>query len=360
MSDELRSARLLRAAIGLDGPVEPEAADWSAWVALSVTERVLPQLVRAATTSPGLTDAQREEAGRIALDVAGTVVQLEHDLLRVADVLDEADIPFAVLKGTATAHLDHPDPADRQFGDVDLLVDPADLARTGDALKAAGWRQAYRLPRDHDQFTHAVTFMGAGPTELDVHQRIAHRALGRLVPTAELLAARTGFELAGRPLHALSDADRLIHATLHAVTSRGAYQRLSSSVDVLVLAARLVSVAEDAIARSDGWRVGSIVEAGLRDAHRAAQVELPDAWAGALTRPRPQRDRLVDRAYLSPRRRPLLEEAAHLRHLPNWSSRARYAGGYFVIDRTTASAGGRVGFRERARYLWSRVRQRSG
>jgi hypothetical protein len=97
----------------------------------------------------------------------------------------------------------------------------------------------------------------------------------------------------------------------------------------------------------------------VRSAHTAAQVEIPAEWAQAMAAQR-RRSRLVDAAYLSSRRRPVLEELAYLRLLSGWGARRRYLAGYFVIDDHVGGSGQRVSLRERARYLWSRVSQRSG
>jgi hypothetical protein len=355
LSDALRKTRLLRAAVGLDGPVDPTAADWSEWVDLAKTERVLPQLYEVAQTSvTDLTAHQRAEAVAIQLDVASTMVRLEHALLEVAEVFDKGGIPYAVLKGTATAHLDHPDPSLRQFGDIDLLIDPADLGGARALLKSAGWSQAYRLPRYHEEFTHAVTFFASGLAELDLHQHIAHRALGLLVPTQELLADREPFDLAGRTLWALSRPDRLIHGAIHAVASRGPYQRLSSTADVLLLSRLVAPDAGALLARAERWRVRTIVERALRGAHDAAALPIPDAWKRPMAGVVHHRDRLVERAYLSTGRRPLTEELAYLRLLPSWRHRRRYLSGYLVIDQDPSGSGG-VNLRDRVRYLWSRV-----
>jgi hypothetical protein len=340
--------------------VDPTAADWPRWVELATSERVLPQLYEVALTAPDLTDDARAEATTIQLDVASTMVRLEHSLLEVADILDGGSVPHAVLKGMATAHLDHPDPSRRQFGDIDLLVAPGDLPHARALLEAEGWSQAYRLPRHHEVFTHAITFSAGGLAELDLHQHVAHRALGLMVPTHELLADRAPFVIAGRTVWALCRPDRLIHGAIHAAVSRGAYQRLSSATDVLRLVELTADEAGPIVDRAERWGVRSIVEQAVRTAHATADVPIPAPWQQAMEAPRRRRSRLVDAAYLSPARRPVLEELAYLRLLPGWGARWRYLSGYFVIEDRAAGDRQRVGLRERARYLWSRLTQRSG
>ena len=103
--------------------------------------------------------------------------------------------------------------------------------------------------------------------ELDLHQRIAHRALGRLLPTSELVARAVPFEVAGAELLALDDVDRFIHSAVHAVASGRAGQRLSGLADVLVLAEQRPDLAEAVLERAEERRVRSLVELGIRDAN---------------------------------------------------------------------------------------------
>jgi len=306
---------------------------------------------------PGL-DLEAEQLDQVLamqVDVACTAVRIEHALLEVAEQFSAAEVSYAVLKGCATAHLDYVDPNRRQFGDVDLLVHPRDMERVQQLLWRAGWRQAYPLPRYHDRFTHAITFRRSGIAEIDLHQRIGHRALGLLVPTSELLAERVPLGVADRQLWALSDVDRLIHAATHAVASRGSHRRLSTMADVLVLGSKLTDRAADVLERAGKWRILPIVEMGLRTAFEQAMLPLQSEWSDHLARPTGERQWLVDRAYLGERRRPATEELAFLRQMPGWRDRLLYLYGHLRMD----SGPGSGGLRKRLRYLRSRLRQRS-
>jgi hypothetical protein len=287
------------------------------------------------------------------LDVASLCVRLERSLLDVVSLLEFEGIAYAVLKGVATAHLDHVDPVRRQFGDVDLLVAPTDLARTCVLLDEVGWRQAYPLPPHHERFTHAVTLTSGGITELDLHQRIAHRSLGLLVPTNDLLAQRRPAEIAGQRLWALGDFDRLIHAGLHAVASRGSYRRLSSWADVLVLSEKLENHAAEVLERADRWTVRPLVVHAIRTAWSEALLPVPATWNAAAQKSPRKRDRLIEYAYLGEDRRPAAEELAHLWHLSNWGDRFLYLYGHLKMDSGRGSD-----LTARLRYLRSRLRDR--
>jgi len=96
----------------------------------------------------------------------------------------------------------------------------------------------------------------------------------------------------------------------------------------------------------------------VRDAYAAAQLGVHAEWADAMRRPIHRRDRLVDRAYLSPFRRPVVEELAYLRLLASWRERWRYASGYLATDADYASQHRRSGVGAQARYVVSKLRSR--
>jgi hypothetical protein len=359
LSNAEREARLLRAAIGREGPVQPTEEDWYEWLGIAGANRVLPLLHDVTMTAAGtLSDDRINASTERQMDVMGMSVRFEHHLLVIARRLHAEQIRFAVVKGAATAHLDYADPSLRQFGDIDLLVDPDDFIATLAILQDAGWTQAYPLPRHHERFTHAITVRNGRRVEFDIHQRLGHRAIGALIPTGELLAEAIDLSIAEVSLHALSAIDRTIHAALHTITSRGEYRRLSSVADVLVLAERHAASAALVLERAEGWRLRALVERAIQDSFAAAMLPVPSEWLVAMRHPTRRRDRLVERAYLSTRRRLIAEEAAHLRVMKSWRDRCRYVFGYLTTDENYARKHGRSGLTAQLRYLWSRVHSR--
>ena len=357
MNDVSRNARLLRAALGISGPVEPTDADWQEWIELARRQRVLPLLHRVAIApTSGLSPEHVPLATMLQLDVMATMVRFEHEFLEVAEILTDGSFPFAVLKGAATTHLDYRDPSLRQFGDIDLLVSPSDFVRVRAWLSNHGWTQAYPLPRYHERFTHAFTLRNSKRVEIDLHQRIAHRSIGELVSTQSLIDDSVEFKIAGRSLRALCQQDRLIHAAIHSVSSRGLYRRLSSTADVLIIAEASASTANAVIARADSWKVRFLVEKAIQTAYSSARLPVPETWALAFQQPVQDRDRIVERAYLSERRRPALEELAYLRIMTRWRDRSDYVRGYFATDPEYAARRRRYGILDQSRYLWSRLR----
>lgn len=350
-------AALLQVLLGNDPHLLPTARNWKRWAWFAQLQRVVPlldELVRVHDTD--LDPDQRRSLEHLQLEAQTWSVRLEHNLLETVDQLAAAEIDVIVLKGLATSYLDYPDPSWRQPGDIDILVRPGQFAESLRLLTATGWIQGYPLPVGHEDFTHAVTVVRR-QIELDVHQRIAHRAIGLLVATDMLFAEPVTYDVAGRSLSALSDADRLIHATLHMVTSRGETRRLSSVADVLMLARRLEPSGGEVVTRADAMALLPLFARGVRDAYEAARLPVPPGWAHALDRRATRHDRLVDRAYLGPGRRPVAEELAYVRLMSSHRSRLQYVRGHLRgISASDGSSSGSVA--RRIRYLLNKARER--
>jgi hypothetical protein len=355
LNDDDAHAALLRVAIGGTGPVVPDTASWDRWTFMAQFQRVAPLLYELVDCVPtDLSDEQREDIGQIHGAAMSRCVQLEHHAIALTGLLAEHGIRAAVLKGGATSHLDYALPSLREYSDVDLLVHPAEFSGACSLVEGKGWTQGYALPKGHERYTHAMTFV-QDHMELDLHQRIAHRALGLLMPTQQLLDRATTFTVAGRELLALDDVDRLIHSSVHMVAAR-AGRRLSSVADVLVAADRRAQHAGEVLERADQLRVRPLVECAVTDAFADAGLDVHAEWADAMNRPIRHRDRLVDRAYLSSGRRPATEELAYLRLLGDWHDRWHYLRGYFAVDPedTAQHAGSQT---SRVRYVLSKLRR---
>jgi hypothetical protein len=313
------------------GPAAPRAGDLHEWIDLAQRERVLP-LLHIVAQEPGvvLDERQHDLVHAMALDAAGVAVRLEHELLNVLPRLHDAGVEPLVTKGLAAAHLDHPDPARRQFGDVDLLVHPAVFEHTMACFRAQGWTEPYRLSPAQRGFAHAVTVIGPGRLEHDVHRRVARKALGVLVPTEAVVEERVALEIAGAACWAPSARDRLILAALHLVRSRGGYRRLSTMTDILVMTDQGRLDPDDVLARAGTWRVAALVAKAIDDTYQTARLDTPRDWRRACTHGSGRRDRLVEVAYLGARRRPVVEELAYLRLLRPRRDRWRYLDAYLT------------------------------
>jgi hypothetical protein len=238
-------------------------------------------------------------AGEWRADLAARHLEAIHRSLLVEAVLVEAvgllegaGVPCRVLKGGATAHLDHPDPALRLFRDADLLVRPGHLLDAGSALASVTEDGPTMAPPSEAwgrRFGKELAFRHRDGVEVDVHQYLVSGYFGLAVDPSELFDRVERFTVAGRELLALDAPGRLVHAALHAGASSGV--GLHSVRDVAQLT--LVGGAdwEEAIRRCRRWRVDGLFALGVLEAW--ARLGLPEhpltTWAGAHRPGRRQR-----------------------------------------------------------------------
>jgi hypothetical protein len=93
------------------------------------------------------TESQVQQARATHLSITMRVLSLERELVTVVDLLAGEGIESRVLKGSAVAHLDYPDPALRSFIDLDVLVRASDIDRAVAVLSGAGFKRTLAQPR---------------------------------------------------------------------------------------------------------------------------------------------------------------------------------------------------------------------
>lgn len=278
MSDPAVSPRRTLARLIVPGPsstagpdVPVSDATWAELRSTAISERVVPALAGAVADGRfAATDEQAEDAAELWLEMMRRCLRIEGRLLWLADALARRGVDIRVLKGPASAHLDHVRPEDRQFGDLDVLVRGEDLPAVFAVLESDGFRRRFPEPRrGFDQrFTKSVSF--AGEVEIDVHRTLAEGPVGHRIPVEDLWRRATPFEVGGVEVSALDHPERFVHACLH--THLGPPPaRLSSLSDVARgLVGDLVDLHE--VARvADRWRVGPVVE-------RAVATGIAECW----------------------------------------------------------------------------------
>ncbi|WCO65977.1 nucleotidyltransferase family protein [Iamia majanohamensis] len=271
------SARPERLALlGVDpGGAETTTLDEPAAEALvheAVRGRVVPALSAALRTGTlAVPHRVRVAVERLDREVQETSLAIEETALHAQEVLVRAGVRPVVLKGLATAHLDHPGPHLRQMGDVDLLVGPADFAAAERSLLAAGFASMRRA--GGSELTPAVPVRSPRGVEVDLHRLPTRRPYG-----GWWLERGEWPDLATCPPHGwavLPRADRLVHAVAHHVLSTGVHRRLSSVADALALWPRTGTDEgwPDAVRR---WRAATLVSTFRRLVAEDLGIGLPE------------------------------------------------------------------------------------
>ncbi len=191
-------------------------------------------------------------------------VRVEVLLVRVAELLDGAGVRWRVTKGAAIAHLDYPDELSlRTFGDVDLVIHPADWSRALAALTSAGFsRPSPELRPGFDvRFGKGATLVDDDEMELDLHLRFAVGRFGVRAHTEELFGRADHLVLGGRRVLTLAGPDRLLHACHHLALGGFSGLRVARDVAQLLLVSDVDW--ERTVATADRWGVTAVVARGI-------------------------------------------------------------------------------------------------
>jgi hypothetical protein len=248
-------------------PAEPLTDDgWSALLDAAGTHRVIGSLRSAVDSGafPATAD-QRTQARAAHRAKLMRVLALEQHLVTITSLLTEAGIDVRVLKGSAYAHLDYPDPALRSFIDLDLLFRPQDIARAVSVLEDAGLHRTLAEPRPgfDSRFDKGTTLRGQD-FEVDLHRTFVLGPWGFRVDLQALWAAGERFTIGDHKLEALSKPHRFLHACYHAALGNWPL-RLGSLRDV----AELHPADEPGmLALTWSWGVQAVVAAAVADSTR--------------------------------------------------------------------------------------------
>lgn len=191
---------------------------------------------------------------------------LEDMMLVAVDALAEADVDSRVLKGAALAHTLGPDPAERTFGDTDLLVRGDQLTVAAAVLQTIGASRAQAgISADFERrFAKSVTLRWRAGTELDLHRTLAPGPFGLMIRPDELFRQTVTFEVAGRQVATLVPEMHLVHAAIH-VALGDIVPRLGNVRDIALLLGDELDL--DLVMRTiEGWSCAAPVAVGLRHA----------------------------------------------------------------------------------------------
>lgn len=272
-----------------------------------------------------VTNDQAERAEWLHVQALSGTLLLERLLIQTVDCLESAGVPVRVLKGSAVAHLDYPDPTMRTFGDVDVLVPGEWFDAAVDCLDRQGHTRLHPQPRPgfDRRFSKGTSFRTTDGLEVDLHRTFTMGPFGIRLDLGQLWETSAEFSLAGRRMEALSQEERLLHACYHAVLGE-MRPRLMPLRDVaqIALTHELDLVRWHALIRSSGAE--AVVARAVRFAWSEfdiADVLAISAWAHAYrTDPRQAADLAAygkGSSYSS-------KSVATLRALPSMSQRASF------------------------------------
>jgi hypothetical protein len=306
-------------------PLGSEA--WGQLVALVGAQRLAPQLASIAGAGRWpVTPEQVAHSESLHAAAMATSLLLDRQLLDVARQFDAHAVPFVVLKGSAVAHLDYPDPAGRAYGDVDLLVPPSHIETAEAVVTAAGGRRAFSEPRPgfDRRFGKGSSYRMPSGLEVDIHRTLALGPFGIAVDPVELAAGQDSFVIGDRTLPALDRPRRFLHACYHAVLGRSV-PRLVPLVDLVMAAPRTERDMHEVVQLAHRWQADAVLDAAIAVTVERLGWSVPGHISRAFDElSRSERQRRWLRAYRDERRSSALLTMAGVEAIPGWPDRIDY------------------------------------
>jgi hypothetical protein len=156
----------------------------------------------------------------------------------VTDSLKKAGIPTILLKGPALARSVYPDPAIRQSGDIDLLIQPQNIPAAEDVLEKLGYTcpiKGFHISRH--EFHHETFTLPANAIPLELHWVLDFTF--KVFPEGvldEAFRRRIAVKSGDLSFETLSHTDHLLYLAFHDV-----FQHDSVRLDWIVDISRIMA-----------------------------------------------------------------------------------------------------------------------
>jgi hypothetical protein len=292
----------------------------------------------------GVPAAARARLGTVYRRQAGDAVIIQEALRELFVAFARREIPVIVLKGAAMAAAVYRNVAARPMRDIDVLVQPGDLAAAEEAVGALGYQPDYWYrPRDWyvANMHHLAPFARPrGPVPVEIHHGITPPSSPVRLDARILWERAQQAAVAGQPVLVLAPDDLLLHLCLHLTTGEPFVGGLGIVRDIAEVLRRLGNAIdpERVVRTALGAGASRHLYAALEIARRVTGVQLPPPLRD-LARRSAGFGALGDRA---------LELVGHLALAPSHSRRFLLSVPVSAWGRSLVEAGG---FLSRAAFI---------
>lgn len=217
------------------------------------------------------------------LRVVGLQLRLHAELTELGRTLEGLGLPWLTFKGPVLAETAYPRPDLRAYGDIDVLIAPADLRVALDELSHQGltlysepWAELARTERSQ------LSLLTRRTVPVDLHWHLFNNPRVRRafpVRTEELLERRQLRSTGRGDLWALDDVDTALHLAAHGAQSGG---ELLVWVLDLHQAVRMVQDWDELVRRAHRSRLGLVAAVMLTRCQHLLGTDLPDGVVDAL------------------------------------------------------------------------------
>lgn len=263
---------------------------WRAIVAWAQEQRVAALLyyrLRQQGVDIELPPVVRTQLKAYYQQVAVNNILLYYQLKRLLAALQDEQIPAILLKGAYLGGAVYPEITLRQMVDVDLLVQPEQLAQVIAVVTKLGYQSVQPIGDLQPYLAHKhhlPPFVKANAPSLEIHWSITKPNLSYTIDMTELWLRAQPAVVNGSAVLALAPEDLLLHVCLHATYQHWLEQDIRFLCDIDVICRHFAATfdwgqfTQRAVAW--GWHRG--VYLALQLAHEQLATPIPAAVLAAL------------------------------------------------------------------------------
>lgn len=222
--------------------------------------------------------AWMEQLRTLAQTQAQQSLLLTGELIRLLRVFTAERLPVLNLKGAVLAAAAYGNLALRQFVDIDMLVQPGDLARARDILAAQGYQCDEQIDpareRDYLRLQHHYSYRRPDGVLVELHFKLRERFFAFAIDHEAIWRRSVEVELAGLPVRCLAPEDAVL--TLCAHGAGHCWERLIWVCDIAALLRAHPGLRwDELLARAEALGGMRMLLLGLQLAHELLGAELP-------------------------------------------------------------------------------------
>jgi len=231
-----------RAGAGEELPcsAERDGLDWDYILKASICHGVLPHIHRALSQEKqlNLPERFRQELQGAFRAGARKNLQFTGELLRLTDLLSAAGIRAVPHKGPALAAFIYDDISMRQFGDLDIIIEPHDLGHARDVILASGYKPRDDVEPEEGIYrrlgSEYVLERADGFVRVELHWQLSPAGDSSYMTPASVMGRCKSISLCGRVVPAMSAEDQLLLTAVHGGSH--IWERLGWIYDTAILA----------------------------------------------------------------------------------------------------------------------------
>lgn len=210
--------------------------DIERFLSLVEVHAVTPRVARPLNSLSGVPERLLAEIRQHALTIAQENLARTAELITIAGWMQSAGIPTIAYKGPVLAVELYGGVSEREFFDLDLLIDSSDLDRASKVLDECGYRPAEPFSASEQRsllrFDCELNFV-RGPHYVEIHWDIAPYQFGVHFPFRDLWQRHGSIAVSSTPLPALAPEDLLLVLAVHA--AKHSWELLTWTCDILQL-----------------------------------------------------------------------------------------------------------------------------